>query len=214
MRVYAIVGGIAAGKSTLCRLLSQRGASVVDADSLGHRVLRQRRVVEELSRRLGADIVAADGTVDRRELGRRVFGRPDRLRELNAIVHPEIGRLVRQRLSALERRGVEVAIVDAALFLDVDLRVHVDAVIAVTAPRAVRRKRLAARDSLTAAECEARLNSQPRLGVWTRRSDFRIDTRGSVSDVEERLSALWPQLQRFRGRRRKEVRDGKSTRNR
>ena len=203
MRVYAVVGGIASGKSMLCRLMARHGGVVIDADRLGHRALRLPRVVRELSRRLGADTVGADGVVDRRALGKRVFGNPAKLRQLNALVHPEIGRLLRHRLAALQRRGVALAIIDAALFLDFDGRVDVDAIVAVTAPRAVRRKRLQARDGLSAAACEARLNSQPRLGVWTRQADFRIDTRGSVSQVEERVNELWPQLQRFRGRRRR-----------
>ena len=202
MRIYAVVGGIAAGKSTVSRLLARRGGVVVDADRLGHRALRIPRVVEELSRRFGADTVGADGKVDRRVLGERVFGRPARLRQLNAIVHPEIARLLRQRLATLERRRVACAILDAALFLDVDLGVAVDAVVVVTAPRAVRRQRLRSRDALTDAECEARLSSQPRLGVWTRQADFRIDTQGSPAQVEARVNRLWPQLQRFRGRRR------------
>ncbi len=203
MRVYAVVGGIAAGKSVVSGMLARRGGEVIDADRLGHRVLRIPRVVRELSQRFGADTVGADGAIDRRALGKRVFGKPAHLRDLNAVVHPEIGRLVRQRLAALRRRRVRFAILDAALFLDVDLAVEVDAVIAVTAPRRVRRARLRARDQLTAAECEARLDSQRRLGVWTRQADFRIDTHGSLAQVEERVKALWPQLQRFRGRRRR-----------
>jgi dephospho-CoA kinase len=203
MRVYAVVGGIASGKSTVCRLLARRGGTVIDVDALGHRALRIPRVVQELSRRFGADIVGADGALDRRALGKRVFGKPARLRDLNLIVHPEIGRLLRRRLAALARRGVAYAVIDAALFLDVDLGVDADAVVAVCAPRAVRRKRLRARDALSGAECEARLSSQPRLGVWTRQADFTIDTRGSRSQVEERVNELWPQLQRFRGQRRR-----------
>ncbi len=202
MRVYAVVGGIASGKTTVSTLLAQWGGTVVDADRLGHQALAVPRVVRELSRRFGADTVGADGRVDRRVLGKRVFGKPARLAELNALVHPEIGRRVRRRLAALEKRGVPYAILDAALFLDVELGVEVDAVVAVTAPRAVRRRRLRHRDGLSEAECEARLASQPRIGVWTRQADFRIDTQGTLSEVEERVRRLWPQLQRFRGRRR------------
>lgn len=202
MRVYAVVGGIASGKSTVCRLLARHGGTVIDVDALGHRASRIPRVVRELSRRFGADIVGPEGALDRRALGKRVFGKPAKLRDLNAIVHPEIGRLLRQRLAVLARRGVAYVVIDAALFLDMDLGVAADAVVAVVAPRGVRRKRLRTRDALSDAECEARLSSQPRLGVWTRRADFRIDTRGSRSQLEQRVNELWPQLQRFRGRRR------------
>ena len=204
MRLYAVVGGIAAGKSTVSRLLARRGGRVVDLDRLGHQALGTPRVVRQLSARFGADIVGAAGGIDRRRLGRKVFGHPGRLRDLNAIVHPEIGRLLRQRLRRYARARVPFVLIDAALFLDADLGVPVDAVIAVTAPRAVRRERLRARDGLSPAECAARLRSQPRLGVWTRRADFRIDTRGSLPELEARVEEVWRRL----GRRVRRRHDG------
>jgi dephospho-CoA kinase len=203
MRIYAVVGGIAAGKSTVCRMLARHGGRIVDLDRMGHRVLRSGRVLRQLSERFGADIVGADGEIDRRVLGERVFGRPQQLRALNAIVHPEIGRRLRRRLRDLERDGATFVLIDAALFLDVDLGLDVDAVLAVTAPAAVRRERLQRRDALTAEGADARLSSQPRVGVWTRRADFRIDTRGSLRDLEERVEKVWRQMQRHRRRGRK-----------
>lgn len=195
MRRYAVVGGIGAGKSTVCRLLARHGGAVVDVDRLGHQALRLQRVRRQLSARFGAGILGRAGAIDRRLLGRRAFGDPAALRALNAIVHPEIGRLLRRRLGQLAKRRVPYVLIDAALFLDLDLGVRVDAVVAVTAPRAVRRARLRQRDGLSAAECEARLGSQRRLAVWTRRADFRIDTRGTLAALEQRVDALWRQLQ-------------------
>ena len=202
MRRYAIVGGIGAGKSTVCRLLARHGGRVIDVDRLGHQVLRRERTRRELSARFGAAMLEPDGDVDRRALGRRVFGDPAALRALNALVHPEIGRLLRRRLATLERQGESCALIDAALYLDVDLGVPVDAVIAVTAPRALRRQRLLQRGGLTAAEIDSRLDSQTRIGVWTRRADYRLDTRGSLEDLQERVDDLWQRLQRQRRRKR------------
>lgn len=202
MRRYAVVGGIGAGKTTVCRLLARHGGRVVDVDRLGHQVLRLARVRRELSARFGAAMLGPDGAVDRRALGRRVFGDPAALRALNALVHPEIGRLLRRRLATLERRGVSSALIDAALYLDVDLGVPVDAVIAVTAPRALRRQRLRERGGLTTDEIESRLDSQKRIGVWTRLADYRLDTRGSLEDLQQRVDDLWRRLQRQPRRKR------------
>jgi len=201
MRRYAVVGGIGAGKSTVCRMLAQHGGRVIDVDRLGHQVLRRAGMRRQLSARFGAGILADDGSVDRGKLGKRVFADPERLRDLNAMVHPEIGRLLRRRMRALAARKVKAVFIDAALFLDLDLGLAVDAVIAVTAPRALRRRRLMQRDGLSAAECEARLRSQPRIGVWTRRSDFRLDTRGSLAEVRARVEDLWRRLERHRRQR-------------
>jgi dephospho-CoA kinase len=147
-------------------------------------------------------MLGPDGDVDRQALGRRVFGDPAALRALNALVHPEIGRLLRRRLATLERQGESCALIDAALYLDVDLGVPVDAVIAVTAPRALRRQRLLQRGGLTAAEIDSRLDSQTRIGVWTRRADYRLDASGSLEDLQERVDDLWQRLQRQRRRKR------------
>lgn len=200
MRRYAVVGGIGAGKSTVCRLLARHGGRVVDVDRLGHRALRLPRLRQQLSARFGTAMLGPGGDVDRRRLGRRVFRDPSALRALNALVHPEIGRLLRRRLQSLEQRGVPYVLIDAALFLELDLGLPVDAVVAVTAPRAVRRQRLLQR-GLSAAEVEARLHSQRRLGVWTRRADLRLDNRGSRADLVTQVEELWRQLERRRRQR-------------
>lgn len=200
MRVYAVVGGIGSGKSTVCRLLARRGGRVVDVDRLGHRALRDPDVVLRLSARFGADIVGPGGAIDRRALGRLVFGHRKRLRDLNAIVHPAIGRLLRERLRRLSRARVPFVLIDAALFLDVDFGVEVDAVLAVVAPRRLRRQRLHRRDRLPSLELDARLRSQPGIGAWTRQADFRIDNQGSLEELEQRVREVWRQIGRRRRR--------------
>jgi len=202
MRIFAVVGGIAAGKSTVSRRLARRGGAWIDADRAGHRALRTPSVRQRLLQRFGADIVGRDGEIDRRRLGARVFGRPARLRALNAIVHPEIARVLRSRLAALERRGVPFVLLDAALFFEFDLGCEVDAVLAVTAPRAVRRARLLRRDALAPAQVEARLRSQPGLNAWIRRADVRLDTGCSRAELAARIEAAWSELRRYRHRRR------------
>jgi dephospho-CoA kinase len=78
----------------------------------------------------------------------------------------------------------------------------VDAVIAVTAPKRVRRQRLLQRGGLSAAEIEQRLQSQRRIGVWTRLADYRLDTRGSLEELQRRVDELWRLLQRHDRRKR------------
>jgi len=201
MRVYAVVGGIAAGKTTVARALARGRGVRVDADRIGHAVLRLERVRRRLLAQFGPDIFAGEGRVDRRRLGAMVFGKPARLRRLDAIVHPEIARRLRSKLEALQRRGVAVAILDAALFFELDLGQSVDGVLAVTAPRRVRRARLQAQRGLSAVEAEARLRSQPRLATWTRRADVRIDTDCSLPVLRARIERAWRELWRLRRRR-------------
>lgn len=200
MRTYAIVGGIAAGKTTVARALARGRGVRVDVDRIGHQVLRLERVRQRLLAQFGPDIVGPDGRVDRRRLGRRVFGHPARMRRLEAIVHPEIARRVGSKLEALRRSGIPVVILDAALFFELGLE-PVDGVVAVTAPRRVRRARLEAERGLRRSEAEARLQSQPRLATWTRRADVRIDTDCSLPVLRARIERAWRELRRLRRRR-------------
>src|SRR5262245_56189573 len=96
--IIGLTGGIGSGKSTVATMLGELGAAVIDADKVGHDVYRPgtdgfRRVVETF----GTDVVAADGTIDRRRLGARVFADRAELARLNALVHPLIGDEIRRR---------------------------------------------------------------------------------------------------------------------
>jgi len=207
VKVYAITGGIGAGKTTVARRLARRhGGRRIDADREGHRVLRLARVRRRLLAAFGPDIVAPGGGIDRARLGARVFGRPARLRTLNRIVHPEIARRLRARLAALARDRARFVLVDAALWFEFDLGRPVDAVLGVTAPAAVRRRRLAAR-GLRPAQVAARIASQPRVGEWIRRADVRIDTDCTWRELNARIDAAWDALRRHRRRKERKSRE-------
>jgi dephospho-CoA kinase len=198
VRIYAVVGGTGAGKSTVVRRLARRtGGRRIDADRIGHAVLRLATVQRRLLAAFGTDIVAPGGGIDRARLGARVFGHPARLRLLNRIVHPEIARRLRARLAALDGAGTRLVWLDAALFYAFDLERRVDGVLAVTAPRAVRLQRLRAR-GLSLAAARARLDSQPGVAAWTRRADVRLDTDCSWRELDARIDAAWRQLRRRR----------------
>jgi dephospho-CoA kinase len=205
MRVYAVVGGIAAGKSTVARRLARRyGGTRIDADRLGHQVLGLVRVRQRLLDAFGPDIVGRGGRIDRRRLGAGVFGHPARLRRLNAIMHPEIARRVQLRLAGLARRQERFVLLDAALYFEFDLGWPVDGVLAVVASRRARQERLLQRPDVTPAVARARLNSQPHLAAWVRRADVRLDNDCARRDLDGRIQIAWRELQRLpRSRRRR-----------
>ena len=120
MTVIGLTGGIASGKSTAASFLRERGAHVIDADRLGHRAYEPdteafRAVVDAF----GEDIVAADGQVDRRALGGKVFGKPQVLKQLTDIVWPEIRRLAEIEIEAtLEEDPARLVVLEAAVLLE------------------------------------------------------------------------------------------------
>src|SRR5438045_6543857 len=94
MRLVGLTGGIGAGKSTVASMLAERGAVVVDADDLARRAVDPgTHGYAEVLRRFGPEAVRLDGSLDREWLARRVFGDDEARRDLEAIIHPEVGRL-------------------------------------------------------------------------------------------------------------------------
>jgi dephospho-CoA kinase len=204
MKLYALVGGTAAGKSTVARRIARRyGGHWLEADRVGHQVLQLQRVRQRLLALFGPGIVGPDGAIDRRRLGRRVFGDPARLAALDRVVHPEIALRVRRRIAAYERRGAAFVLLDAALFFEIALGQPVDGVLAVTAPRAVRRQRLRDRGRWTPAEIDARLASQPRVAAWARLADVRLVNDSDRRTLDARIDVAWKALRRVRTRRRR-----------
>lgn len=143
--VLGLTGGIGAGKSTVARLLRERGAVVVDSDERAAEILRRPEVRDELVAWWGRDVLAADGTVDRKAVAARVFRRDADRARLEALVHPLI-RADRDRAVADARaRGVALVVFEAPLLFEAGLDRECDAVMWVDAPRALRLARVAGR---------------------------------------------------------------------
>src|SRR5438093_9758760 len=122
MAYFGLTGGIASGKSTAARVFAELGAKIIDADRLGHEVIGWRgEAYEELLREFGAATLDAShsGEIDRDRLGRIVFRDPEKLRRLNAIVHPAIIARTEQLAAEHHARDPQaVILVDAALIFE------------------------------------------------------------------------------------------------
>lgn len=198
MQLIALTGGIASGKSTIGRRLEELGAVRVDADQLAREAVAPgsrglRRVVE----RFGAELLTADGSLDRAALGSRVFGDEAALAELNAIVHPEVRRLFEQRLA--ETRAVDpsaVVVYELPLLVETGAVDGWDLVVVADAPERVRIARMVELRGMTEQEAVDRLASQ--AGDDERRAvaDVVIDTSGSEDRTLEQVDALWDRLTR------------------
>ena len=93
--IIGLTGGIASGKSTAAKYLGEKGAAVIDADKLGHRAYEpDTDAFDKVVSSFGQEVVGADGQIDRKVLGSKVFGNPEALDRLTGIIWPEIGRLV------------------------------------------------------------------------------------------------------------------------
>jgi len=194
MKVIGLTGGIASGKSTVSRFLGELGAVVIDADRIGHEVLRSdREVKRELVAAFGQQILTPGGSVSRRRLGKLAFGSPEALARLNQIMHPRIAARAKARLERYRRDGVKV-VVEAALLLEAGWASLVDEVWVTVAAEATVLKRLKGRAGLSEPESRARLRAQLSVAEMVRQADVVIDTDCRLDELRARVVGLWEEL--------------------
>ncbi|HEX7035240.1 MAG TPA: dephospho-CoA kinase [Pseudomonadales bacterium] len=206
MRI-GLTGGIASGKSTVARYLAQLGAHVIDADRLGHQVYEPgtpgfQRVVDAF----GRDVVGADGRIDRKVLGGKVFGDPEALKRLTDIVWPEIRALAEAEMARVAAHDPkQIVVLEAAVLFEAGWQSAVDEVWAVVVPPEVAVERAAARDGLAPAEVQKRIAAQMSNGERRRRADVVIDNAGDPETLLARVDREWLRVTGNDGRRERAV---------
>lgn len=191
--VIGLLGGIAAGKSTVAAIFAEHGFVVLDADQEARRVMGEPAVVEAIARRFGT-AVAPGGSVDRRALAAMVFDDPAARAALEAIVHPA----VRQRLSAQLDTALAAgrsAVLDVPLLLEGGLIARCDACVFVDAATSVRQARARAR-GWADDELARRERAQTDLAVKRGRCPHTIRNDGDLEDVRRQVEAILQQLGR------------------
>lgn len=196
MPLIALTGGIASGKSTIARRLAEHGAVIVDADALVREVQQPGSpVLDAIGAEFGADVLLPDGSLDRAALGARVFGDPDRVKRLNAIVHPAVRGLSAQRFAeAFAADPQAVVVYDVPLLVEARATDPWELVVVAHAPASLRRERLVSLRGMSDEEADARLASQVsddrRLAI----ADVVVDTSRTMDDTIGQVDALWERL--------------------
>ena len=187
-KVVALTGPTGAGKSTVAGWLARRGAAVIDADRVGHEVLRMPDIRQAVVERFGDQGVGDDGEIDRKALGMLVFPKPELLRALEAISHPRLLAELASRIDTLQQsRVATLVIVDAALWFQWPERPEVDLVLGVRAPLSVRVERIRARDHINEAAAVHRVRRQKAIEASLDQSDAVLDTADEPEVVRRRV---------------------------
>ncbi len=194
-----LTGGIACGKSYVGQALAGWGCLVIEADELGHKVLAAggeayNNVVSEF----GSEIVTENGEIDRRALGWKVFGNPERLARLNALVHPHVVRRENELIdeyAAREPHGI--AVVEAAILIETGSFRRFDRIILVTCAQDQQIERAMRREGAVEPDVRARLSRQMPLEEKRKFADFVIDTSGEKVDTLRQTRAVYEELRRI-----------------
>ena len=197
MLLVGLTGNIAAGKSTVARLLAAHGATIIDADVLARAAVRVGTpAYDKIVARWGANVLSPDGVLDRGALRVRVFHDPDELEALNAIVHPEVGRLREEAIDAAHARGDHIVVCDIPLLFERNMFGEFDMVVLVDAPREVRLERLVRDRDLREADAMAMIAAQMPAELKRARADVVVDNDSTPAALVERVENVWRMLER------------------
>lgn len=193
MIAVGLTGGIGSGKSTVAAMLVRRGVVLIDADQLSRMVVEPGGpAYEPVVSRFGTEVVRPDGTLDRQALAAVVFGDDQARRALNAIVHPEVGRLMAERLAA-EAGSDHVVVLDIPLLADAGgkERLPIVGVLVVDAPEEVALERLVRERGMDRADAERRIAAQVSRADRLRQADFVIMNTGTLDELEDMVDRAW-----------------------
>lgn len=197
MKLVALSGGIASGKSTVARRLAELGAVHIDADQLAREAVAPGSSgLKQIAARFGEDVITADGALDRQALGQLVFEDAEALGALNAIVHPEVRKLAQIKLDAAEAADPDaVVIYDVPLLVEAGVQMPWDLVVITEAPARVRIDRMVELRGMTAEDAERRIANQASDSERRAVADVVIDTGGDEAFTVAQADALWASLQ-------------------
>lgn len=213
MIILGLTGSIGMGKSETAKMFRRQGVPVYDADAEVHKLQAPHGPALPAIEAAFPGVVV-DGVLDRQALGQRVFGKPDELRRLEAIIHPMVGAVQRKFLMQAARRRTPLVVMDIPLLFETGGERFVDATVVVSAPAFLQRQRVLARPGMTEERLKGVLAQQVPDAVKRRRADFIVhsglgralalrEVRGIIAAMKGRPSRVWPtRILRRRIRRR------------
>ncbi len=186
-----LTGGLASGKSTVARMLADRGAAVFDADALVRDLYQPGGAADHAARDLfGAEVLDASGAVDRAKVAEVVFRDPARRHALEARIHPIVSEERERRFGQAAWAGARVAVCEASLLFEARTEREYDRVLLVTAPEEERVRRWVERGG-NEEDARRRIAAQIPAEEAARRADDVIVNAGSPEDLRRQVESVW-----------------------
>ena len=198
MFILGLTGSIGMGKSTAAGFFREAGVPVHDSDAVVHRLYEGEAVGPIEAAFPG---VTTDGRIDRAKLGERLVGRPEAIRDLEAIVHPLVRAVSERFIDEQQARAARVIVLDIPLLFETGGEKRVDAVVVVSAPPAVQRARVLSRAGMTAARLDALLARQMSDAEKRSRAHFVVDSSRSFDSARAQIHGILRAVAGLPGRR-------------
>jgi dephospho-CoA kinase len=193
-RLIGLTGNIGSGKSTVARMFAARGVPIIDADALSRELQAPGQPAYLEIAAAWPDAIAADGLLDRKRLADIVFSQPAALTRLEAIMHPRIQTLSRERTDAYAEAGHPLVLYEASLLVESGRHKELDGLIVVTASPATRIARVVARDGVREDDVRARMRAQLPQEDKVRLATHVIDNDGDIAATETQVERVLSEL--------------------
>jgi len=192
MRVIGLTGGIATGKSSVALFFTERGVAVIDADQLARdAVLPGSPALKQIVSFFGREVLTHDGELDRTRLGQLIFSDPEKRRQLESILHPEIRKRAEERIAQAAEAGHQRLIYMAPLLIEAGATDRVDTVWVVTVRPEIQLERLMLRDGINREQAQRMIDSQMPLSEKERYGSVIIDNSGTEAETRMILETVW-----------------------
>lgn len=197
MKIIGITGGIGTGKSTVLRILEQdMGAYVLEADKVAHTLMLPSQPAYTGILAAFADaceqepLVLEDGTINRSALSELVFSDEEKLKQLNAIVHPEVKRYILSQIEEKRAEQIPLFIIEAALLIEDGYEHICDELWYIYASEEVRIKRLITKRGYSAESCENVIRNQASEGFYRSHCKYVIDNSDGIENTKKQVKEL------------------------
>lgn len=181
-----ITGGIGSGKSTVSELISENNYKIIKADDVAKKIMNEdSETAAQIINNFGPDCYL-DGKLNTKYVANKVFNHPDRIRKLNAIVHPPTIEFIQKEIHSLHK-DFDIVFVEAALIFEAKMEDLFDYILLVTAEEDIRIKRVLQRDLETISEIRSRILNQIPEEQKRGKSDFVIENNSTIEELKSKV---------------------------
>jgi len=196
MILIGVTGGIACGKTEVCKVFQKKGAIILCGDQIGKEVVeKNKKVLKELVKTFGKEILNKNQSLNRRKLGEIAFASKESKEKLNKIIHPHLLRELRKRIENLKNKNYEgMVTIDAALIVEWGLQKELDYLVFVESKREDKIRRLQNQKGYSRKEAIDRIKSQLPEITKKRLADFVIKNDEGLKELKRKAESIWEKI--------------------